>query len=660
MSEYRDKMAGQLVGSNRSSVVLRGTKWSEDRQKLSSSTALVPASDKRSDLEKIALGTGGGMSGPGAVDATNLDAIQGAEVFLSQTDSTIPRHRRFLFYFCLSFYKQHALVRNTVDIHAQNMYSKIQLSGINDKKIKNVYEDAINEVNLQDILYPMIFNYMLFGEDITVAQFDEAKGMFDKVTIRFPHSFSVIPQKILIDGELPEYHYKYIYNDTMYNDFIDRELANVVGDPLFAGLIRIGEGEAYEINNLNVWHTKGNPAFPRGYPDLEAAINFLVHERLLLTANYRVARDRIKLPNLYRVGSMQYELWPNEMDIRYVRNLLQKVATDPATLAVVTPDIEYVGGSGELRLLDIHKDLELCRHRILTALWSPIDSENPDQRQGYIGGANMQTVAQNRYIKRRGDVERTLKNSFFKTIAAKHGFYRRSGAEISGSVRLPKTEDDLVLPDKILSPDLYTGEKSSEYSEVMDIANEIFAMEEIDKISPRLDLVVKTAKVADFIVPEIKWDNKIRVTDSTEKLNFLLQLSKEDSSPNVYRMIFDELGYDYDEMMIDTWESVLSTKDPAMLKLYRSDPKNFWAEFINISGSFPRTTADIENSISKIFEKDEEAGTEEAPGEVPPAGAPPMGGEPGAPPMGGEAPAGEEPPTEEPPGGGGSIRGTEV
>lgn len=655
---YREKISGQLVGSNKSSVVLKGTQWSRNRSTVIDS--VVSKQDKRTDLEKIALGPAdSGMGGAGSVDSSNLDAIQGAEVFLSQTDSTIPRHRRFLFYFCLSFYKQHALVRNTVDLHAQNMYSKINLVGIEDKKIRKIYEDAINEVNLQDILYPMIFNYMLFGEDITVAQFNEVKGMFDKVTIRFPHSFSVIPQKILIDGELPEYHMKYIYNDTMYNDFIDRELANVVGDPLFAGLIRIGEGEAYEINNLNVWHTKGNPAFPRGYPDLEAAINFLVHERLLLTANYRVARDRIKLPNLYTVGSMQYELWPNESDIQYVRNLLQKVATDPAALAVVTPDIAYLGGSGELRLLDIHKDLELCRHRILTALWSPIDSENPEQRQGHIGSANMQTVAQNRYIKRRGDIERTLKNSFFKTIAAKHGFYKRSGSERTGRINLQKEEEDLIVPDRLFSPEIYSkNAEKEEYNKIMDVANEIFAMEEIDRVAPRLDLVVKTARAADFVIPEIKWENKIRVTDSTEKLNFLLQLSKEDSSPDVYRIIFDELGYDYDEMMTGTWENILSTKDPTILKLYRADPKSFWSEFINIAGAFPRTIDEINNNISTIFEKKDEQSAEspmspEGGGSAPPPGAPPggpggMGEEPG----GGGMPAPGAP--EEP------IRGSEL
>ena len=685
MQKPTDKNIRQVVGSQISVFPPKSNMYDSYKHQLSSLKKEQFNKNKKQKeaMEKFAAGNMGGGDGgfaynnTGGYDITFQPASVGAESFLQQADSQLTRHRRFAFYFNFAFYKQHPIVRNTIDLHVQNIYSPIKLIGIQDKAVMDVYEDCINKINLQQALYPIIFNYILHGEDITIAHMDETLGIWSRLTLRFPHSFSVIPKKIIMSDDIPDYHMVYIYNDTMYNDFLDRELANIIGDPMFSGLIRIGEGEAYEINPLNIWHTKAIESLPRGYSDIEAAMNYLLYERLLISANYRIARDRIRIPEFFKLGDLRYDLYPTQEDIDYVRSLLQWVSSDPSAYAVLTPDIEYVGTPGESRLLNTKAELDMARQMIMTALWSPL---NLDMGQK-AGSSELNFSLEKRYKLKRQTLEDVIHKSCFLPMAIKHGFIKRSRAELDHNIIVKKSNDEIeyVLPSNIFDPQQYGNtslpSNKDAYEEICSITNEIIYNEEVCGIQPRLDLLVKTASQNEYEIPTVLWTDHIRLSDTSEKVSNLINLMKEETAPNVLPLIFEEMGYDYDSLLLSTWDNIGTGKDPMVLKLYKGDPANFWATLVKIGGGFQITPDNIGNILDTFIDKSTPKPGNEPPtgpeaGGLPPAGMP-GAGIPAMPGAGGmpEPPTGPIPggPTGENPAGGteiapegGGIRGSNM
>lgn len=572
----------------------------------------LQAATQKNYLTKI------GMSG--GPDYSFIPSNIGFESWLSEIDLVLPRSRHFLNNLIFTFYKQDGLVGNTIDLHTQITYSDFALTNI-DEHVTAEYETILDNIDFRNKLYLMMLDYYLYGETFVVGEWDSHNYCWSDIHLRPPHCFTLRDESYQAD-EVPVANpeLRIMYHRDMYHEWIGKQTTNVTTDIYFSGLMQFGATDVHEIDPFYVFMVRDIPsgACIRGHSCVTRALSWLLYARVLINANYRIARDRLKYPDVVEVGLPQYEWYgfATPQRIQDVMRQVQFASSDPNAFLVTPGDVKFNLATEKLRLLPLAAELEHCRKMISLALWSGVDEMAEKRAFSYASEFIHNRIREYRYAVHRNKFKKVLLSNVLLPIAVARGYQRVKqasvGTEKSPTVHIARNEteiandpDILMLPniedtDKIFVPShreafekrydqrrtslqtyLHSKRSAIKGKVTTSLLKESIkqSLKEQEPITKQCSSLVKTAssepKIAalvEYELPTINWLDKIQLQDDTSKLNILLDVFKSGKGPIVLPTIYELIGLDFDEILerSEKYEGKKWT-DPSHAALYNRD-----------------------------------------------------------------------------------------
>lgn len=564
--------------------------------------AMLPQEEVRyeSQIRTAELGTGGGTSNTG--NAYIPDDV-GFESWLSEIDLVLPRSRHFLNNMIYTFYKQHPYVRNSIDLHAQITYSPYTLN-CDDKAIQREYNDMLHNLGIYgDELLGMILSYFLFGESITVGRWSSTLRGWEKCNHIPPHAFTITehedPSARLTDP-LPSVMRNYVYHRDLHREWQGKTMQAVTSDIYFSGMLQFAGNDRFTINPFFVWEAtnRGVSSTVRGESLVLCVLNYLLYERVLMNANYRIARDRLKYPDLILVGDNTYQGYASDDRIAQVRAMFQSAASHPNAVVVAPDDVRIETSSSGMRLLPLTGELEYCRKLIALGLWSGVDESSGSRAYSYASEFIKNEVREQRYAVHRARFARLITDKILMPVAIARGYYRRKQADIQHNVRttptgyyMPKLHYSSKITDDDITPEVLSKmlEEADRHNKNVKTAAFVEkALKEAEESLPLTKRVAslytdenlrtpKTATRVQYDVPTeqegIIFNDRIRTQLETLQVETIMKLmSTGKVALNFLPWLMKRLNIPFDEVFKDTVELQRTIMDPAYGTLYMKNP----------------------------------------------------------------------------------------
>ena len=393
-----------------------------------------------------------GTSGSGGASSGGGQSLAQSPLYYDYRWSTpdkfyYPKNRATANSIFREVYKRDAAVATATDMYAELPWSEFDLSGIDDKHIKHVYEDMFSELNLLPKLAGFTRDYMVTGELVLHNMFDATRGIWNKVIPHNPdyvraEGIGLITEQPLL-WLLPTPEIKRLLSSTdprirALQKLLPREVINafranreVPLDPLNTTFL------ARLSSSTDV---RGNPLYSRIY-------RVIMYEDFIVNASLAVAQRNAAPLRIFKLGDPNSGWLPDEDDEAAFAEMLSMAESDPLGAIIMHHNVtaELVGVSD--RMLSISKEWDFIERVKLLGMGV--------SKSFLVGEASfassvvgMQTLLQRLYALRLLFEKEWLLRKICKPIAQIHEFYKRTPAELEHRIRIKRPLDDveLILP----------------------------------------------------------------------------------------------------------------------------------------------------------------------------------------------------------------------
>jgi len=423
-------------------------------------------------VNPAASGFPGGM-GAGGGDVLRSPSRKWYDPEWTALTLVLPKTRLFKNRWRRFFYLYDPIVGGVIDLHAELPHSGAQLFGTEDESVLNTYLDAVDAVDLFNRLPDITREYLKMGEAFPYFRWDDTKGYFNTMVLQNA-DFIEIEQSML--AEEPDAYYLVAdpqlraileNNDPMYRD-VKRKL------PMeFVRAIVYGEKLPlpFDEDDLFIGLRKlSSPSEVRGTGIIDRLFRHLIYEDKLLDAQIAIADNFIYPLRMIKLGNDDWI--PNAEQLDAFQEILAQKQFDPNFYLITHNAVTYESNSLAADVMTLGGEWE--RIDKIKMLGLGISQTFMTGESTYASAHVGFQTALARYKSIRNLMETQIIRPFFRRIAVKNGFIKRSKRELNGQYRVSKKLEDLT-----------------------------------DR---------------DLIIPELDWDKKLTIREDESYLNFLAGL----------------------------------------------------------------------------------------------------------------------------------------
>lgn len=397
------------------------------------------------------MGGSTGLSGGGQSLFTSMKPFQ--PEFEDCSLQFYPVHRRLANTFWRLYWKTDPMIGSIIEMLSDLPWSDFQLTGEGvDGEVKETMEYMLTECKIRTLLPYLIREFLVVGEVIPHAHFDDSKGIWSHVALHNPDQVNVV-------------YSPFIKMDTIMEFVPDPKLREIVTSdhPMLARVreampaellshLRAGTNVPLSPVNATFIPRKLHPYDLRGTSIISRMWRTLFAEAALWTAFIATARRSANAITLVKLGDPTTGTIPPPSEEKKVASLLAQAENDPVAKIIYNYQIstETIGTPERLMSVNTHNDLfEKLKLVALGVSKSFVLGES-----SYSSSAAGLTVFLQR-LKAMRDffVNEWLMPKFFLPVAIANGWIKPNKAEASqGHVRVKRSALEDVDEQRYIMP----------------------------------------------------------------------------------------------------------------------------------------------------------------------------------------------------------------
>lgn len=480
------------------------------------------------------------MSRTGGVSITESEPPDTYQ-FLDEFDLFSTSNLGMLNFLVARYYTLHPIVGNAIDLHVDICYSDLEIGGV-DGEVKAAYEELFEDLDLVNQSYIWLLSYFLFGESVNIGRWDEEKSCWSEILWVPTEKVFIIEEKDKDDSNKLRRKYQFDrsgldsvellvgstyrgYSDYYMNPFFVRSMFGTTSPRDWEP---VDEFYVMHMSREIPWTLFKN----RGVSMVLRVLRDLMYEENLLRANMKIARDRLSAPDLWKIGDpTSPEGWmPDASELADWRQTMRKAQADPNYEVFTHPFVTYENYGANSRLLPITPEIERLEERIANGLWT--NREGMSGRGTSYGAATVdQQIREHRYGTHRGRLYLMIIADILKPVALARDYYMDSTAASKGKIKIGN-RIKLMLPD---FRRLLGGRRATKTFEE------------------------KRKKLA---LPDLLPKSRIRLQDSTDKVQTLMRMRDSDKTYIPDELILKEIGFTMKEVKDAQDKAQGSNQDP--------------------------------------------------------------------------------------------------
>ena len=266
-------------------------------------------------------------------------------------------------------YLQDPVAGPAVELYKDLPWSDFELLGIDDPAVARLYTDAMNAININDLLPELSAEFLTMGKVIGHLTMNESKGHWDRCIIHDPDWIRVTPipipgfqpkLDIIATPEMRAWSHSKDPRDLQAQEEVE-ELVEMIRRGLDIPLPT--EQTFYIPRRTSPYDVIGASAYTR-------IIMFVAYEKALVNAT--IAASRRRASRIRHITAGIDDVWePSPDEINDLSNLFMQADEDPVGAIVVTRtgvNVNEVGGSSPQDILKISDEWQFLLQGKLNAL----------------------------------------------------------------------------------------------------------------------------------------------------------------------------------------------------------------------------------------------------------------------------------------------------
>jgi hypothetical protein len=393
------------------------------------------------------IGQISGTAGKGSVQAAAQSPLYYDYRWSSPDKFYFPRNRVVANSIWREIYKRDPAIAVSTDMYSELPWSSFELMGIDDKSIRQLYEDMFTKLNIVPKLPSFTRDYYVTGELILHNIFNSTQGIWERV---IPHN----PDYVRVEGIglvteqpllwlLPTPEIKRLVNSTdprvkKLQKLIPREIINsfrankeVPLDPLNTTF----------IPRLNCsTDLRGTSIYTRLF-------RVVMYEDFIVNASLAVAQRNAAPLRIFKLGDPNSGWLPDEDDEAAFIEMLSMAEADPMAAIVMHHNVsaELVGVSDKVLLISREWDF-IERVKLLAMGISKSFISGETSFASAVAG--LQSLLERLSVLRLRFENDWIIKKIMEPVAEIHEFYKRKPSEIEHRIRVkrPLEERELIVP----------------------------------------------------------------------------------------------------------------------------------------------------------------------------------------------------------------------
>ena len=346
-------------------------------------------------------------------------------------------------------YLQDAVAGPAVELYKDLPWSDFQLGDIEDSEIDRFYTDALNAINCVALLPQISAEFLVMGKVIGAIHMDDSKGYPTRIIIHDPDWIRVTP--IPIPGFQPKLDIIPTPEMRSFaNSKDERDVDAQQQIPWLIDIIKSGKEIPLPTDNSFYIARKTSPYDMVGASIYTRILLFVAYEKALVNSTIAVAKRRIS--RIRHITAGIDDVWsPTQGELDDLTGLFMQGDEDPVGAIVATRtgvNISEVGGATLSDVLKISDEWQFLQAGKLNSLG--VSEEFLSGNSSYNSMEQLLSVFMERIkAHREFFTHEFILDKLLKPLAIKHGFIRRSQAQLSHRIRVSsktQTMEDYILP----------------------------------------------------------------------------------------------------------------------------------------------------------------------------------------------------------------------
>ncbi len=401
----------------------------------------------------------------------------------------------------------------TVDLISTLPYSDFNLEGIKDPKVKQIFEDSLQELTFTDLMRQITIAYLVLGKIVGTLMFDEKRGIFTDLIIHNPDNceFEDIPLR----GYDPKINLKLSPEFSKFirsTDPRDQEAKSEIPPKIMQKFMKGGKLELEPTNTLYI--TRGNVPGIGSMSYYSRILPMWMIEKALIRGTILGAWKRQRSILHVIAGNEDWEPTPDQLN--ELASLFIAADLDPQGAVVATRQgietSEVRSGADFWKISDDWDVFANAKMRALGVNEAFLSGDASYATMDVALSVFIENIKNMRYVLTR----KVLYDKIFPLLSKYHNIKKPKQAELSHNVKVDGAAD--------------MGIKSKDTRSVF----------------------VKAGKtienVGDYLIPELKWHKTLEPSGDTAYMDVLGQAG-EKGIPITIKMIASAAGVSTDKLL---------------------------------------------------------------------------------------------------------------
>ena len=393
------------------------------------------------------LGRVSGSAGGGSVQAAAQSPLYYDYRWSSPDKFYFPRNRVVANSIWREIYKRDPAIAVATDMYAELPWSSFELMGIDDKAVRQLYEDMFTKLNIVPKLPAFTRDFYVTGELILHNIFNSTQGIWERV---IPHN----PDYVRVEGIgliteqpllwlLPTPEIKRLVNST---DPRVRKLQKLLPREIINSFRQNKEVPLDPLNTTYIPRLNCSTDL-RGTSLYTRLFRVVMYEDFIVNASLAVAQRNAAPLRIFKLGDPNTGWLPDADDEAAFIEMLSMAEADPMAAIVMHHNVsaELVGVSD--RVLLISREWDFIERVKLLAM---------GVSKSFISGeasfaaavAGLQSLLERLAVLRLHFENDWIIKKIMQPIAEIHDFYKKKPSEIEHRIRVkrPLEERELIIP----------------------------------------------------------------------------------------------------------------------------------------------------------------------------------------------------------------------
>lgn len=403
-----------------------------------------------------------------------------------------------------------------IDLIKNLPWSDYNLDGIEDKAIRDVYEDCMDQLQIQALMPDVTGDFLVIGRNVLSLIFDSRKGIFSGVIPHDPDFIRVTPLPVY--GFDPLCDYKISPAFKRFLNSADPRImdARKALPPAFLDAANKEQG-FLPLDPVSTIYLarKASQHDSVGTSLLTRALYFWAIEKALLNAQMASTRRRAR-SFIHLIAGIDNVWEPTSEEIDSLAGMVMQANEDPiggviATRTGVTMSEPVGGGADFYKWSD---ELELFSKYKMQCIGISDALLNGDAT--YSNAEQARSVFVESLATLRSNIcQRFFYQKLFPTIARIHGFVKRSQAELNHNIRVDRSTD---------SPEYAYQKYLQDRQEDMPSWAKVNAITAGRLTQRKAQMIPQN----DLIMPTINWHKQLKPNQDEKMLEILERLNQNE------------------------------------------------------------------------------------------------------------------------------------